>query len=435
MTSNGPICIPYGHDTLEASIPWATILDTIEVGEAAPLGDLESAFIQALAHPVGQEDTLGDTVRAGETVAILVSDSFRKTGIHHLLPRLLGVLTAAGVREEDICFVFATGTHRGPTPAEAAEILGANTHARYHARAYSHDPFDEAGLVRVGTTSRGTPVTLNRRVVEADRVIVTGAVVLHYFGGFGGGRKAILPGIAGVETIAANHARNLHPTEDTLNPDVRIGRLAGNPVAEDMAEGAAFCRCDLLINTVLDRQGNIAGIHCGGLTAAHAAACAQAHDLFAVPITEQADLVVATAGSAKNWVQSHKALFNAYQAVKPGGRIIMAARAPEGFGGNKFAQWVALGSREAIIAELRRNAEINGQTALSTLEKAAMTDFITELSNEQVKLMGGRRAASLEDALENARRELLRAGVDQPTCYIMPSAAYTVPMVATSKSV
>jgi nickel-dependent lactate racemase len=422
------ITLPYGNGALEADVPWADVIGVLDVAEGPPLGDIGAAFTHALEHPIGQAQPLRETVRPGDVVTIIVSDSFRKTGIHHLLPQLLRVLTSAGVREEDIRFLFATGTHRGPTPEEAAEILGEDLYARFHARAFSHDPHDEAGLVYLGTTSRGTPVKLNRLAVETDRVIVTGAVVLHYFGGFGGGRKAILPGVAGVETIAANHARNLHPREDTLNPDVEIGRLAGNPVAEDMAEGAAFCRCDLLINTVLDRHGKIAGIHCGDLVEAHAAACQQAHALFAVPIAQRADLVVATAGSAKNWVQSHKALFNAYQAVKPGGRIVMAAQAPEGFGGNKFGQWVALGSREAIIAELRRNAEINGQTALSTLEKAAITDFVTELSEADVALMGGRRADTLQQAIDHARTELQRAGVEQPTCYVMPAASYTVPM-------
>ena len=132
-----------------------------------------------------------------------------------------------------------------------------------------------------------------------------------------------------------------------------------------MAEAAAFIKTDLLVNTVLNRKGQIAGLFVGGLHEAHRAGCELARDLFARPIHQQADLVIASAGSAKNYVQSHKALYNAFQALKPGGRILFVAKCEEGLGGEQFAKWIRLGSRAAVIAGLRRQSEINGQTALS----------------------------------------------------------------------
>ncbi len=308
--------------------------------------------------------------------------------------------------------------------------MGAEIYARFKERAFSHDPDDASQLVFLGHTSRGTRVSVNRRVHESKRIIATGTVVLHYFGGFGGGRKSILPGIASTEAIAHNHSLNLHPSEPRLNSDVAIGRLDGNPVAEDMLEGARLCGADFIVNTVLNRQQKIAGVFAGELDAAHRAATAFARQLYATPIARKADFVLATAGSAKNFIQSHKALYNAAQCIGPHGKIVFACPAPEGFGGHKFGQWLALGSPEAIIAELRKNAEINGQTALSTIEKAPRSIFITGLGEPEMAMLGARRAAGLPEALAMLREDFARQGVDKPSYYVLPSASWTVPMLA-----
>lgn len=417
--------MPYGAGRLDAEIDWGRVLGTIDIADVPPMLDVPGETTRTLNEPIGLVGACAAEFRAGERVCIVVSDSFRSTGIDQALPALLEHLYAAGIGERNVFFVYATGTHRGPTPEEEAKILGPEVYARFQGRTFAHDPFDPEQLVSLGTTSRGTPVSINRRVHEADRVVVTGTVVLHYFGGFGGGRKSVVPGVAGVDSIAANHSLNLHPTKNTLNPAVRIGVLESNPVAEDMLEASRFQRVDFMLNTVLNRHGEIAGLFAGELEQAHVAACGFARGLYCSRITEQADIVVASAGSAKNYLQSHKALFNAYQAVKPNGRIVFLTEAKEGLGGNKLAKWLELGNRDAIIAELRRNAEINGQTALSTVEKSAISFFVTELSEEEVRVLGGRKAASLHEALEQAREEVGRA---EPTLYLMPSAGYTVPM-------
>jgi len=422
------IHMPYGDETLEASLEDTHVLNTLDVADAPALPDVADAMRSALQTPIGPVAPLADIVRPGERVVIVVSDSFRTTRIEQVLPTILQTLRQSGVRDKDISFVFATGSHRAPTEEEKPVILGDAIYERFKDQAFSHDPEDQANLVHVGETSRGTPVEINRRVHEADRVIATGAVVLHYFGGFGGGRKSIVPGVVSKRTIAHNHARNLHATEDRLDPAVRIGVLDGNPVAEDMLEAASLTHVDFMVNTVLNRNSQIAGLFAGHLDQAHRAACEFARTLFAVSIPEQADLVVASAGRAKNFIQSHKALFNAFQAMKPGGRIVFLTRSPEGFGGNKFAQWLSLRTPEAIIRALREDAEINGQTALSTVEKARSALFVTALSSDAVALLGGRKAEGLQEALNTARADLRASGVARPTCYLMPSAAYSVPV-------
>lgn len=423
------ICLPYGDTVIEATLDPAIHATTLDIPDTPPLGDLRDRLHDGLCQPIGMNLSLADQLPADATVAIVVSDSFRKTGVDQLLPGLLGYLLENGVHEERISFLFATGAHRAPTEKERSAILGAAVYKQFRGRAFAHDPGDRDNLIFKGETSRGTPVYVNRRAEDADFVLLTGTVVLHYFGGFGGGRKSVVPGIAGTDTIAANHALNLHPSENRLNPDVAIGRTAGNPVAEDMLEAAMRCGQFFLVNTVLNRRGAIAGLYCGDLAAAHDAACQFAREQFTVAIGEQADLTVASAGSAKNFVQSHKALYNAWQATKPGGVIVLLAPAPEGFGGDRFVEWLALGNFEAIIAELRKNAEINGQTALSTLEKSPNTLFVTGLSAEQVELLGGRKAGDLQSALATATAELAAKGIANPRCCVMPSAGATVPVL------
>ncbi len=419
--------MPYGGSTARAILPAGRLLGTLDVNEAAALQNRDRAIREAIESPIGLDRNIFQTVKTGETVAIVVPDSFRTTRVEQVLPILVDGLIGAGISEGDITFVYSTGTHRGPTPDEERRILGDGVFERFKGQAFTHDPRDEDNLVYVGTTSRGTRVHINRRVHEANRIIATGAVVLHYFGGYGGGRKSIVPGVASVTTIASNHSMNLHPTRDEIDPAVRIGGLDGNPVAEDMLEATRLTHVDYIVNTVLNRDSEIAAVYAGELEAAHLAATEFARGLFAVNIDQQADLVVAASPSTQNFVQTHKALFNAYQAVKPDGRIILLAPCPEGLGGEQFAKWLRLGSREAIIAGLRKESEINGQTALSTIQKAPITCIVTEMSGEDVAMLGATRAESLDDAVGKAIADLAAAGRPEPTVYLMPSAAYSVP--------
>ncbi|HOD50666.1 MAG TPA: nickel-dependent lactate racemase [Candidatus Hydrogenedentes bacterium] len=421
------IRFPYGDGAVEANLEWGRCLDVLDVAPTPALPDSAAALREGLKSPHGLSSPLLEHVRPGQRVLIIVSDSFRRTCVDQLLPTLLDALGERGVRDAGIRFLVATGIHRPPAGDELRMLLGEQTYQRFKNQVACHDPHDAARMTYAGTTSRGTRVMVNTAALEADHVLVTGAVVLHYFGGFGGGRKSILPGISSVEAISENHSLNLDPKSGELNPDVRIGHLDGNPVAEDMLEAGRMIKTAGIVNTVLNRDGAIAGVFVGELDAAHRKAAAFALRMFGVRIGEKADLVIASAGPPKNYVQAHKALFNAYQAVKPNGRIVLAARCEEGLGGEQFEKWLRLGSREAVIEGLRRRSEINGQTALSTIQKAPITWFVTDLAPQNVALLRARKAESLQDALERAREELATAGVPAPTCYVMPSASYTVP--------
>lgn len=420
--------IPYGAEVLSIDAEGLRLLGVLDVADGPGFDDSPEHIDRVLRNPIGLERSIFDSVRGGESVVIVVSDSFRKTGIHRILPPLIDGLASSGIRASDISFLFATGVHRAPTPKEQRAILGAAIFDSFGAQSFVHDATDAATLEHLGDTSSGTPVFINRRALVCDRLIVTGTAVLHYFAGFGGGPKAVVPGLAGLETIARNHALNLDPEKDRLDPRVRIGVMEGNPVSMDQMEGARMVKVDYLINTVLDRRGNIAGLFAGDLVKAHLEATEYARTLFTAEIEERADIVIAAAPETADFVQTHKALFNADMAAKPAGRIILAAPCPEGLGSEQFVKWLRLGSTASIIEELRKHAEINGQTALSTLARAPKTTFLTELDETEVASLGGRKARTLAEALTDCIQELRAEGITHPSCWVMPNATYTVPV-------
>jgi len=419
---------PFNGFPVREHLSWAQAPGVLVPHDLPAVPDVTEALCTVLDRPLGLDGPALAAFRPGDTVAIAVPDASRKAGVPLLLPPLLARLASAGVREEDIFFFFALGVHRPATDEEQSRILGGQIYARFKERCRNHDAHNAASLVRVGRTVRGTDVYLNRQVCECARLILVGSVVPHYFAGFGGGRKALVPGLSGAQTIAHNHALNLHPVEPRLNPDVRIAVLDGNPVAEDLLEAARFHPPDFIINTVLTADGDIGAVFAGEMDAAHRAACALAARVFCVPVQERADLVIASIADAPNFIQSHKALVNAFAALKPGGRIVLYAPAPEGLGGAGYRRYLEMGAPESVIASLRRQADINGQTALSTLQKGPDTLMVTDLPESEVRLLGAEKADGMEDALLRAREYLAARGINRPTCMIMPRAGITVPL-------
>ena len=226
-------------------------------------------------------------ISRAESVGIRVSEAYRARGVGRYLPALVEELHRAGARDADIRFVFASGTHRVPTPDQQRTILGPAIFDRFRGRLFTREAYNDSRHVRVGITSRGTPVELDRLAMECDRIIATGAVVLHYFGGFGGGRKSIVPGLASARTIAA-HAINC--TTENHSPDVRIG-VGRQSVAEDMLEAAKLAQVPALSTPCSTGRANRGTVRWRTRTGARAAA-ELARSLYAVPISRKADMVI-----------------------------------------------------------------------------------------------------------------------------------------------
>ncbi|MCP4397465.1 MAG: nickel-dependent lactate racemase, partial [bacterium] len=288
----------YHKGEIEVSIPDRNLRGILKPKTPSVELSEHDTLSQALAHPIGAAP-LGGIVKAGEKVAIVTSDITRPMPTAKVLPPVVDTLNRAGITDSDITVVFGLGIHRKHTPDEHAILVGRELYERL--TCVDSDPAD---VVHLGATSRGTPVDLFRPVVEADRRICLGNIEYHYFAGFSGGMKAIMPGISTREAIQANHSRMVEAAATT-------GRLGGNPVREDIEEVFQFLPVDYLLNVVLDEQKQIVNAFAGDVYQAHRAGCRYLDSLYNVEIEQPADIVLVTPGGFPkdmNLYQAQKAL-------------------------------------------------------------------------------------------------------------------------------
>jgi nickel-dependent lactate racemase len=369
---------------------------------------------------------LRDTVSAGDRVVIVASDTTRLTASHVFLPIVVEELNACGILDEAIDIVFALGIHRPQTEAEHRSLLGAELFERI--QPIDHDAHNADTLVSYGITSRGTQVAVNRTVAEADKIILTGAVTPHYFAGFGGGRKSIMPGVCSLEANLQSHLLVFNPPPDSgRNPNVRVAHLRGNPVHEDMLEAARMVGPHFMLNTIVSSDKSVAAAFAGNYVAAHEAACTRYLESFSVVVPQRADLVAVSAGGYPkdiNFIQAHKAIHSAYSVVRPEGWMIVLAQCSDGFGHPGFIDWFRFDNAADFERELRASYHIYGQTAYATFEKSSTVNIalVSDLPPSDVERMGMHPATSFEEAYRMAVDNL----AEDFTSYALPAASNTL---------
>jgi lactate racemase len=416
------VALKYGHRSVPCQLPEARLLRPVEPDPPASAVQL---IARALDAPIGSPP-LEQIVRPGERVVIVTSDITRYTGSEQYLPLLVERLNKRGIPDRDIAIVIALGIHRKQSESEHRSILGP---LFGRIVVHDHDCDDPKQLVALGTTTSGVPVWINRYVAEADRVIVTGTAGYHYFAGFGGGRKGLVPGVAGRQTCLASHFSVFNPPPvGGRHPAACTGVLNGNPVHEVLLEAARMVRPDFLLNTVLAPDKRILNVFCGELEAAHLAACERVRELYGVSLEAPADLAVVSCGGHPkdiNFIQAHKALDYGVRALRPGGTVILLAACPDGFGNATFFDWFRYRDPAAFEAALRSHYEINGQTAYATLMKARSYRvlLISGFSEEETRTMGMEKAVDLEQALRMAREGL----PPNPRVVIIPDGGTVLP--------
>lgn len=404
MTSGG-VSLPYGSGRMVATeVPFP--LDPL-VPPEAPRARAADPVESALARPQGSPP-LDQVFARARSVLVVVSDGTRATGAARFLPVLLRRIREAG--SATVSFVVASGIHRPPTDAEIEAILGPEIAGRHEV--LRHDPDDERSLLDLGRTGAGTPVRVHAAVRAHDRIVLTGAAGFHYYAGFSGGRKAVVPGLASRETISRNHLRALRE-DGTRHPLARAGRLRGNPVHRDMADGAALVGPHLVVNSVLDDSGGIERLFVGHWRRAHEAACRHLRATRVIRATPRA-LVVASAGGEptdQNLIQSHKTFEAAVGALAPGGVLVLVARCREGAGHPDFLPWFGVGGEREVVLGLRKRFQVYGQTALSWMRKAAVhrVVLVSDLAPELARTIGVEPAPDL-DAAFRVVREWVRPG-------------------------
>jgi nickel-dependent lactate racemase len=310
--------LAYGKTGLEIDLPPDLAPDIFEPRYVPGLKDQAGAVLEALRRPIAAPP-LRERVRPDDRVGIVFSDITRPTPYHIILPALLSEL--AHVPEESIILFNATGTHRANTDEELAGMLGADIAGRF--RIVQNDADDQASHVSVGTTRSGNEVRLHREFLGCSVKILTGFIEPHFFAGFSGGGKAVMPGLALGETIFGNHsARNMD------DPRVGWGLTAGNPLWEEVQEAAGMARPEFIVNVTLNRDKQITRVFAGDFTEAYKAGCEFARGTAMVPAKRLYDIVISSNSGYPldlNLYQSVKGMSAAAQIVKPGGSIIMAA--------------------------------------------------------------------------------------------------------------
>jgi nickel-dependent lactate racemase len=364
------IRLPYGKDEKVLRVPDGVGVDFLAPREPPPVEELPDTFARACRNPVGGVP-LEELARSASSVVILVSDLTRSRGADVILPLCISYLESLGVRTPSIRIVVARGTHRKLARSEKAffrkgPLAGIALE--------EHDCDESERLSALLLTSRGTPVRVNIALKDAGLVIVLAPISFHYFAGFGGGRKLILPGCADRHAILANHRLSLlDGRKVTLHPSCRPGVLEGNPVSDDMRETVSALQRVCAVNFFADRAGNIVFLNAGDLVRSHEEACEAYRAAHVCEIDDAYGIVVMSAGGYPydiNFLQSHKPLRHCAGAFARGAAVLYYAECTEGVGSAALESALKR-KKEEFLRNALKQYELNNQTVVSLYDLSA----------------------------------------------------------------
>ena len=423
----------YGKGTQKVDLPEEHIIYDLHGKEVAVEKDIAAAALKAIRNPIDSKP-LAEIVQPGEKVAIIVSDETRLCYTDQFLPVIVKELNDQGIPDNDIDIVIATGTHRAQTPEEDILVLGEAMVKRF--RVHQHDCRDTSNLVYMGTTSRGNKVYINKIVANADRVIATGAVTLHPMAGFGGGRKAVVPGVAGLETINRNHVLALaEKAGEGCNPNAVAAKLEGNPFHEDLTECASFIDPDFLLDVVLTSDGGLYEVVAGNWKTAFYKGCKDLLEISGIPIKEQADVVIASGGGYPkdiNLYQGTKTHMNVDMAVKPGGIAIIMLECPDIKEPAVFTDWLIKSDLQKTEQEVRDNFYMAAFVAYKS--RCIIEDhtvyLVTRKENFDFVCQTGQiPVETVAEAWKLAQEKLAAEGKKDYTITLMGHAPVTLPVL------
>jgi len=416
--------LKYGDGKVSFALDEARVLGELHGKSAVPVQDIPAKLFAALGSPI-QSAPLNELLAPADTVALVISDMSRFWMRQDLiLPHLVDYLLAAGIAPQSLTIVVANGTHIGGSEEELKKLVTERVYGAI--RVVNHDARAN-DLAYLGTTSFGTPVNVNKLVAEAGMVVCLGAPSHHVMAGFGGGRKSILPGVCGIDSIRHNHALSLHPTEPRSNPLIGNGVLAGNPVNEDMLEAAGMLKRLFVINLVMNADMQLSNIVAGDYRASWEAACAELDQMYEAPIPELADVIITGSGGFPkdmSLYQGTKTMDNVESGLKPGGTMVLCMECREGGGPREYFDWVGPFVDGSIIPKLRANFTIPGYVFFENCELAARYRImlLSKIPPEQVAPMG------IEGF--NDIGELLSAlELEGKSVYVIPNGSTVIPRV------
>jgi len=323
------LTLRYGRHGLPVTLPDGNVRHVLRFRRLPGLEEPAASVLQALRQPLNAPP-LRELAAGKRNACVVTSDLTRPVPNALVLPAIVQELAAGGVAPEQVTILIGTGSHRPNTPDELREMLGSEV-VEGGPQIVNHEAFDPAQLVHRGETRRGTPVVVSRRYVEADLRVSVALVEPHLIAGFSGGRKAICPGICGIETILRFHA------PDLVQPDEACaGLIDGNPAHEESLEAATIAGApELTVNVTLDEERRLTGVFGGEMDAAHRAAVARSVAQSKVAIAEPVDIALTTSAGHPldlTFYQGVKGIAAPIRIIKPGGTIIVAHECAEGIG-------------------------------------------------------------------------------------------------------
>jgi len=418
--------LAYGERGLTLRLPEgiARNVTVVEPRYVPGIADQHEAVKDAIRHPI-DAPPVRELARWASRAVVVFSDLTRPVPNRTIFPPLLAEL--AELPDDKVTLLNGTGLHRPNTPEELDWMLGPEVVGRF--RVVNHDAHDSANLIKVGTSSYGGEIWLNRHYVEADLRIVVGFIEPHFFAGFSGGPKGIIPGIAGAATITHNHSATM-----IGHPKARWGITRGNPIHEEHREGVALAPPHFLVNVATNRDREVTAVFAGDYLGAHERGCAFVRDTAMRAVDRRFPIVVTTNSGYPldlNLYQAVKGMAAAEEITAPGGAIIMAAECREGFGHGDFAQILDLG---ATPRELLTRIESPGFHMLDQWQVQILARILAEhrvflyadgLSPAEVRRAHLEPSISIEATISALIQEY---GADAPIC-ILPQGPLTIPYV------
>jgi nickel-dependent lactate racemase len=404
------IDLPYGDKTLKLDVPDRNLLEVLRPNDAHGLHVCQ-ADIDEL-----RED-LGHFLEPAKSVLVVVNDYTRPTPNAEVLEHIHRQLL-----DKHLWFLIACGSHTPPTEAQFRQVLG-RFYDLYRERVLVHDCRDQSKLKFLGKTSSGTEVWVNDRVLQVDRLITINSVEPHYFAGYTGGRKSIVPGISGIATITHNHKLSLVPEARTL-------RLTGNPVHEDMSEAAKMIpRAIFSIQVVIDNRHELCSLRFGDLFESFEEAIPDADRVFCVALKAKADIVVTAAAPPGdvNLYQQQKSLENGKLALKDGGILIGVSACRDGIGDDTFVKLLSSVETPAqAIEKIRASFVLGYHKSAKLAEMMLSSDIwtIVPVPDDVIKSIFMKPYSDVNQALQAA----LRIKGPDAKVTVLPDGGLTVPL-------
>lgn len=394
------IQLPYGKNVLPCTVDEKHLLQVIKTKESIPPDKPEQMIQQSLEKPYGTEP-LSQIAQHGDRVAIVVDDYTRPSPTKLLLPPLLNELKKAGVVDTDVTIIIATGTHTAPSFETIKSMVGDKISRNY--TIISNDN-EHGNYVSLGTSQYGNKIEILQDYVDADIKILVGDIEYHYFAGYGGTRKSVLPGIASAETIQNNHAMMFHQDSNT-------GILGTNPVSREMTEAMHIADCDFALSCVLNEKHQIVGVWAGNVSSIMNAGVKLVDELYKKQIPKRPDILIIAADGHPhdiNLYQALKALYTASQVISKKGVIILIAACPEGMGNDRYIKWMKNHETAKEIKQaLQKNFKIGAHKAFyhRDISEKNPVILVSEMNDSFVKeKLGFTPAKNPNEALLKAKK-------------------------------